>query len=87
MLTSSVTRASQRQRSSTEEQVNEKKRKNQQRVLDVEKETFTTLVFGTNGGMGAECQLFLKNVAEKLSRKDRKLYAIVNTWLRCLLRF
>ena len=81
MLTPSVTRASQRQRSSTEEQVNEKKRKYQQRVLDVEKETFTTLVFGTNGGMGAECQLFLKNVAEKLSRKDRKLYAIVNTWL------
>ena len=26
-------------------------------------------VFGTNGGMGAECKLFLKNLAEKLSRK------------------
>ena len=33
-------------------QENEKKRKYNQRVLDVEMGTFTPLVFGTNGGMG-----------------------------------
>ena len=34
------------------EQEEEKKRKYQQRVLDVEMGSFTPLVFGTNGGMG-----------------------------------
>ena len=38
------------------EQEEEKKRKYQQRVLDVEMGSFTPLVFGTNGGMGNECQ-------------------------------
>ena len=32
-------------------QENEKKRKHNQRVIDVEMGTFTLLVFGTNGGM------------------------------------
>ena len=36
----------------------EKKRKYQQRVIDVEMGSFTPLVFGTNGGMGKECKLF-----------------------------
>ena len=35
-----------------------KKRKYQQRVLDVEMGYFTPLVFGTNGGMGADCNCF-----------------------------
>lgn len=39
------------------------KRKYQQRVLNVEMGTFTPLVFGTNGGMGIESQVFLKNLA------------------------
>ena len=65
----------------------EKKRKYQQRVLDVEMGTFTPLVFGTNGGMGAEYQMFLKNLAEKLSRKNGESYAIVITWLRTRLSF
>ena len=30
-----------------------------QRVMDVEMGTFTPLVFGTNGGMGLDCQNFL----------------------------
>ena len=36
------------------EQENEKKRKYQQRVLDVEMRSFTPLVFGTYGGMGVK---------------------------------
>ena len=31
--------------------------------------TFKPLVFGTNGGIGPESQLFLKWLANKLSRK------------------
>ena len=44
----------------------EKKRKYQQRLLDVEMRSFTPLDFGTNGGMGADCHCFLKRLAEKL---------------------
>jgi hypothetical protein len=69
------------------EQENEKKRKYQQRVLDVEMGTFTPLVFGTNGGMGTECQLFLKNLAEKLARKNGDDYSNVVTWIRTRLSF
>ena len=46
----------------------EKERKYQQRVLDVEMGSFIPLVFGTNGGMGTECHHFLKHLAEKLSK-------------------
>ena len=48
------------------QQEEEKKRKYQQRLLDVEMGSFTPPVFGTNGGMGADCNCFLKRLAEKL---------------------
>ena len=54
------------------EQEEEKKRKYQQRVLDVEMGFFTPLVFGTNGGMGVDCNFFLKRLAEKLSEKNEE---------------
>ena len=53
-------------------QEEEKKRKYQQRVLDVEMGSFTRLVFATNGGMGADCNCFLKRLAEKLSEKNEE---------------
>ena len=49
--------------------------------------TFTPLVFGTNGGVGEECQKFLKHLAEKLSRKNGEDYATVITWIRTRLSF
>ena len=61
------------------QQENEKKRKYQQRVLDVEMGSFTPLLFGTNGRMGVQCQ--------KLSKKDGEPYAVVITWLRTRLSF
>ena len=51
-------------------QEEEKKRMYQQRVLDVEMGSFTPLVLGTNSGMGADCNRFLKRLAEKLSEKN-----------------
>ena len=69
------------------EQEEEKKRKYQQRVLDVEMGSFTPLVFGTNGGMGADCNCFLKRLAEKLSEKNEEPYHITITWNRTLLSF
>ena len=72
------------------EQEEEKKRKYQQRVLDVEMGSFTPLVFGTNGGMGADCNCFLKRLAEKLSEKNEEPYIITLLLLGleyCFLRF
>ena len=64
------------------EQENEKKRKYNQRVMDVEMGTFTPLVFGTNGGMGLDCQNFLRTLANKLSTNNNEPYASVISWLQ-----
>ena len=69
------------------EQEEAKKRKYQQRVLEVEMRSFTPLVFGTSGGMGADCNCFLKHLAEKLSEKNDEPYQITITWIRTLLSF
>ena len=61
--------------------------KYQQRVLDVEMGSFTPLVFGTNGGMGNECQRFLKHLADKIAQKDTEPYHVVITWLRTQISF
>ena len=53
------------------EQEDEKKRKYQQRVLDVEMGSFTPLIFGTNGGIGTEYNRLLQ--PEKLSQKGGDL--------------
>ena len=59
------------------EQENEKKRKYNQRVMDVEMGTFTPPVFGTNGGMGLDCQNFLRTLANKFSTINDEPYASV----------
>ena len=50
--------------------------------MDVEMGTFTPLVFGTNGGMGLDCQNFLRTLANTLSTKNDEPYASVISWLR-----
>ena len=69
------------------EQEDEKKRKYQQRVLVVEMGSFRSYVFGTNGGMGNECQRFLKHLADKIAQKDTEPYNTVITWLRTQISF
>ena len=56
---------------------NEKKGQYNQRVLDVEHGTFTPLVFGTNGGMGEECTLFLKNSRKYDRTKQMKVMRVL----------
>ena len=68
-------------------QEDEKKRKYQQRILDVEMGSFTPLVLGTNGGMGKECQRFLKELALKIAGKNDETYATTIMWLRTLISF
>ena len=55
--------------------------------MDVEMGSFTPLVFGTNGRMGADCDCFLKRLAAKLSEKNEEPYHITITWIRTLFSF
>ena len=49
--------------------------------------SFTPLVFGTNGGMGNECQRFLRHLADRIAQKDTEPYHVVITWLRTQISF
>ena len=68
-------------------QESEKKMQYNQRVIEVEHGTFTPLVIGTNGGMGSECAMFIKNLADKLAVKQSEEYSSTITWIRTKLSF
>ena len=65
----------------------EKMRHYNQRVIQVERGTFTPLVFNTNGGMGPQATRFHKKVAEKISEKKNESYSDVMNHIRTRLRF
>ena len=57
------------------------------RVKEVEKGSFTTLVFSTTGGMGQQATEFLKSLAHKIADKRDERYSDVIGFLRTKLRF
>ena len=65
----------------------EKKRKYNSRVINVERATFTPLVFSTSGGMGPEAATFYKRVADRISMKTQQRYSDVISFIRRRLRF
>ena len=69
------------------EQEDQKKHKYQQPVLDVEEGSFTPLVFGTDGGMGNQCQHFLKHLTHKIAQKYTEPYNTVIAWLTMQISF
>ena len=66
---------------------NQKKRHYLNRILQVEKGTFSPLVYTTTGGMGPEATRFLKRVAEKLAAKTRENYSHVINNIRTRISF
>ena len=64
-----------------------KKRNYMERCLYVEHATFTPLIIGTNGGMGDECEKFLKNLAKLLAKEDGEDYSDFMMSLRTMLSF
>ena len=56
-------------------------------ISQVEKATFTPLVFSTTGGMALEASQFLKHLAEKISLKKGQRYSDVMSFVRRRLRF
>ena len=65
----------------------EKKRKYNDRVLQVEKGSFSPLIFSTTGGMGPESTKFHKKLAEMISDKRGEQYSHVVNHIRTRLRF
>ncbi|MCP4457119.1 MAG: hypothetical protein GY816_03685, partial [Cytophagales bacterium] len=57
------------------------------RVLNVEKGSFTPIVFNTTGGMGVEASAFLKRLAVKISTRKDMPYSKVISFVRRRLRF
>ena len=57
------------------------------RVLEIERGTFTPIVFSTTGGMGMEAQALFKRVAERMSRKTGQRYSETIGFIRKRLRF
>ena len=64
-----------------------KKREYNNRVLQIEKGSFTPLIFSTTGGMGPEATKFHKRVAELISAKRGERYSDVVNHIRTKLRF
>ena len=66
---------------------NEKKNDYNDRVLQVEKGSFTPLIFSTTGGMGPEATKYHKRVAELISAKRGEIYSDVVNHIRTRIRF
>ena len=69
------------------ENENQKKNMYNDRIINVEKATFTPLVFTTTGGMGPECSRMNKRIAELISEKKGEKYGQVMQYIRTRLRF
>ena len=69
------------------QQENEKKREYNERVLQIEKGSFTPIVGSTFGGMGKEAHRHHKRIAFLISEKKNEDYADVISYIRTRLRF
>ena len=65
----------------------EKKRSYNQRIVQVEKATFTPLIFTTSGGMAPECTRYHKKIAQLIAKKTKEEYSKVMNHLRTRIRF
>ena len=65
----------------------EKKRAYNDRIIEVDRGSFTPLVFSTSGGEGPECKIFHKRLATSLSIKRNESYSDTISFIRRKLRF
>ena len=65
----------------------EKKRKYQERVLNVERGSFTPMVFMTTGGCGGEADKLHKRLAHLIAEKRKERYADTLRFIRTKLAF
>ena len=65
----------------------EKKRTYNERIIQIEKGSFTPIVVSTFGGMGEEAELYHKRLAQLISEKRNETYSHVVNYIRTRLRF
>ena len=65
----------------------EKKRTYNERIIQVEKGSFTPIVVSTFGGMGQEAEKYHKRLAELIAEKRNENYSHVVNYVRTRLRF
>ena len=65
----------------------EKKRMYNERVLQIEKGSFTPIVMSTFGGMGNEAKTHHKRIAKLIAEKRNEIYSDVISYIRTRLRF
>ena len=63
---------------------NDKKRKYNRRIIEIEQGHFTPLILSTSGGMGPECAIFIKLLAKKIAQKKNQDQADVIRVVRVL---
>ena len=77
----------QSQKSLSQKSLSQKKRAYNARVVNVERGTFTPLVFSTTGGMGCEAATFFKRLAEKMMYRRQQRYSDIISFIRRRVRF
>ena len=65
----------------------EKKRTYNERIIQIEKGSFTPIVLSTFGGMGPEAEKFHNRLAQLIAVKRNETYASVMNYIRTRLRF
>ena len=65
----------------------EKRLHYEDRVLQVEHDSFTPLVFSTAGGFGSSATVVFKRLASLLATKHDTYYRKVMSWIRCKISF
>ena len=65
----------------------EKKRAYDQRIREVERGSFSPLVFSTSGGMGPTANVVYKRIASMIAEKHKKTYSKTLHWIRCKLSY
>ena len=65
----------------------EKKRRYNQRVIQIEHGTFSPLIFTPYGGVSRETEHFIKTLSAKLSEKRDVPYSTVINWMRSKISF
>ncbi len=64
-----------------------KMKKYNNRIIQVEKGTFTPLIYTTSGGWGPQATRYHKRLATKISQKRGEEYASVMSYMRTRIRF
>ena len=65
----------------------QKKRSYNQRIQQIDKGTFTPLIFGATGGIARECSIFLSKLADKLAVKKKCAKSVIISNIRRKISF